>query len=86
MSEASVELLKTVRKARKIGRPRLAKLTGLTERQIARFETGTGVPSGALAKLSAALQVPESVLTGEEPLADEDLMPAAEGCTKGCCG
>ncbi len=36
--------LKTVRKARKIGRPKLAKLVGLTERQLAKLETGTTAP------------------------------------------
>lgn len=30
--------LKTIRKARKIGRPKLARLAGMTERQIARLE------------------------------------------------
>ncbi len=81
--------LKTVRKARKIGRPRLARLAGLTERQIARLETSAqgAVPQDVLMRLSAALQVPVEALTGALPLIDEDLIPAAQSsCKNGCCG
>ena len=34
--------LKTLRKARKIGRHKLAKQAGLSERQLTKLETGTG--------------------------------------------
>lgn len=83
--------LKTVRKARKIGRPKLAKLAGLTERQIARLEgagssTGT-LPSDTVLRLAGALQVPAETLTGDLALIDDDLVPASEKkCTSGCCG
>ncbi|SLN35101.1 anaerobic benzoate catabolism transcriptional regulator [Roseovarius albus] len=83
--------LKTVRKARKLGRPRLAKMSGLTERQVARFE-GAGTASGeasidTVSRLSEALGVPLGVLIGELDLIDEDLKPDSETrCTNGCCG
>lgn len=83
--------LKTICKARKLGRQRLAKLSGLTERQIARLE-GAGPAEGRLAsdvvvKVSGALNVPPDVLTGAMPMSDEDLTPASEAkCTNGCCG
>lgn len=82
-------ILKTVRKARKLGRPRLAKMTKLTERQIARLEgAGAGhhaAPDGAAPRIATALQVPVEVLAGDMPLKDADLVPASQ-CTKGCCG
>lgn len=81
--------LKTIRKARKIGRPKLAKLSGMTERRLAKIEASpqSRLSDVMVAKLSGALQVPELVLTGEFPLTEEDLRPMAEAaCTKGCCG
>ncbi len=36
--------LKTVRKARKLGRPKLAKLVSLTERQLTKLETAKTAP------------------------------------------
>ncbi len=85
------QTLKTVRKARKIGRPKLAKLAGLTERQIARLE-GAGsmnvaVPQDTVVRIAAVLQVPAETLTGQLELIDSDLVPASETkCTSGCCG
>ncbi|MCP4821767.1 MAG: helix-turn-helix transcriptional regulator [Shimia sp.] len=81
--------LKTVRKARKIGRPKLAKLVGLTERQLAKLETGTTAPlaEATLDRLSSALSIPVPALTGDLPLIGEDLQPAQKStCTSGCCG
>lgn len=85
------ENLKTVRKARKIGRPKLAKMVGLTERQIARLEGSGGaqanVSDAAMDRIAAALQVPLGTLTGHLDLIDGDLVPASEKtCTSGCCG
>ncbi|MEM8570046.1 MAG: XRE family transcriptional regulator [Pseudomonadota bacterium] len=84
------EKLKTIRKARKLGRGRLAKLSGLTERQIARLEGSVPlVGSGgaqAIERLSAALGVPPGALSGDLPLIDDDLEPASKTrCTNGCC-
>lgn len=80
--------LKTVRKARKIGRPKLAKLSGLTERQIARLESSDPIviaPSNsAVARIAEVLQVPVGALTGELGLIDDDLTPASEKKC-GCC-
>ncbi|WP_424932182.1 helix-turn-helix domain-containing protein [Amaricoccus macauensis] len=89
--QIDAEKLKTVRKARKIGRPKLGKLTGLTERQIARLEV-TGATHGAISdetveRIAAALHVPPGVITGALPLTDDDLVPVtASTCKSGCCG
>ncbi len=83
-------VLKTLRKARKIGRPKLAKISGLTERQLMRIEGGdiqTPLAPATGERLSDALQVPFAVLTGELELIDADLQPAKKSsCTSGCCG
>ena len=78
--------LKTIRKARKIGRPNLAKLAGLTERQLAKLETNTGLglPGASLLRLADALNTTPLALTGELDLIDDDLKPASS-CRKGCC-
>ncbi|MBT0956545.1 helix-turn-helix transcriptional regulator [Alphaproteobacteria bacterium KMM 3653] len=81
--------LKAIRLGRKIGRPKLAKLTGLTERRLAKIETEAtfALPRSTVAKLSGALQVPELTLTGELPVTEEDLNPVQNTqCTSGCCG
>jgi transcriptional regulator with XRE-family HTH domain len=83
------ERLKAIRKGRKIGRPKLAKLSGMTERKLAKIEAETLsiLPQSTVAKLSDALQVPEPTLTGDFPLTQEDLNPIAKStCTSGCCG
>ncbi len=83
------ERLKAIRKGRKIGRPKLAKLTGLTERALAKLESATlpALPQSTVIKLSDALQVPEPTLTGDFPLTQDDLNPIAKStCTSGCCG
>lgn len=81
--------LKAVRKARKTGRPKLAKLAGITERQVAKIEAKAvaAVSEGVLLRLSDALQVPAPALTGDFPLIQDDLEPmAAKTCRNGCCG
>ncbi|MCG7492694.1 helix-turn-helix transcriptional regulator [Thalassobius sp. Cn5-15] len=83
--------LKTLRKARKLGRPKLAKLVGMTERQITKLETAVAGPATAMAepaadRLAAALHIPTLVLTGELALIDEDLQQVQNSCTSGCCG
>ena len=81
--------IKTIRKARKIGRPKLAKLSGLTERQLSKLETSAGatIAPSALERLSDALQVPLPTLTGEFEVAEDDLTPiATKKCSSGCCG
>lgn len=90
MTEISIDpsRIKTIRKARKIGRPKLAKLTGVTERQLAKIETSSAasLDISALQRLSAALDVPVPTLTGEFEIAQSDLSPAsAQKCTSGCC-
>lgn len=85
----SADTLKTLRKSRKIGRPKLAKLSGLTERQVARFEGATGSETAAtgevIARLTAALGVSAEVLIGTSALTDYDLVSAPKpSCS--CCG
>ncbi len=84
-------VLKDIRKARKLGRPKLAKLSGLTERQLARLEGAAtmrgDLPVAALSALAQVLQVPEAVLTGDLPVTADDLQPARKStCSSGCCG
>lgn len=89
MTQVSIlpDRVKTLRKARKIGRPKLAKLTGLTERQLTKLESsaGTDLPEPSVERLADALNITPMVLTGELALLDEDLKPAST-CTSGCCG
>jgi len=83
------ERLKAIRKGRKMGRTKLAKLSGLTERQLAKIEADTLsiLPHSTIAKLSQALQVPELTLTGDFPITQDDLTPLTKSqCTSGCCG
>ncbi|RYH02539.1 XRE family transcriptional regulator [Salipiger sp. IMCC34102] len=81
--------LNQIRRARGLGRPRLAKLSGLTERQIARLEgaisSNDGCTEDVLVRLASALQVQPDTLTGSEPLTTEDIPLArpSRGC--GCC-
>lgn len=79
--------IKTIRKARKIGRPKLAKLIGLTERQVTKMETSsaqTALEHGTALRLAMALDVPLPTLTGEFDLAESDLQPAPQkSCS--CC-
>ena len=79
--------LKSLRKARKLGRPKLAKMSGLTERQVARLEGAApdrGVDADSVARLAVALHVAPGVLTGAEAVTDLDLAtPAKPSC--GCC-
>jgi len=81
--------LKSLRKARKLGRPRLAREAGVTERHIARLE-GVGPAQGAITpdlvmRLSAVLQVSADVLMGDQPLHEIDLAPRAKSSCS-CCG
>ncbi len=83
--------IKTIRKARKIGRSKLAKLSGVQERQLARIERGgmddANLDMLQLEQISSALQVTRQTLIGESPLTDSDLKPmSALACTTGCCG
>lgn len=83
------ERLKTIRKARKIGRTKLAKLSGLTERKLTKLETSKGenLSTMSLKQLADVLQITPFVLTGELPLSEHDLQPAStQTCTSGCCG
>ncbi|MEO0372002.1 MAG: helix-turn-helix domain-containing protein [Pseudomonadota bacterium] len=90
MMSIDAKVLKSVRKARKVGRPKLAKLTGLTERQLSKLEGAvvTELAPAQMMRISDALQVPAVVLSGEEPVSDLDMMPLATPCcsNKGCCG
>jgi len=87
--EIQSDRLKAIRKGRKMGRPKLARLSGLTERKLAKIESGAlpQLPHLTVVMLSQALQVPEPTLTGAFPIDPDDLKPIAKsGCTSGCCG
>lgn len=86
--EIKSERLKAVRKARKIGRPKLAKQVGITERQLTKIETSETVmlTENAVSKLCQALQINIKTLTGELPMLEKDLRPLQKPqCVSGCC-
>ena len=80
--------LTEIRKARGVGRPRLAKLSGLTERQIARLEGA--IPSkgidteDTILRLASALQVRPETLMSTEALTSEDFLvvPQSRCCSR----
>jgi len=78
-----------IRKVHGISRPKLAKLSGLSERQVARLEgalPAKGVfTQDMLLRLAGALHVRPEALTSDLPLADADFdaVPAKKSC--GCC-
>ena len=82
------ESLKTIRKARKLSRPRLARLTGLTERQVARLEGGVpardNLSSAMVLRVAQALQVDPLDLSGEAPT-DHEIQPMSKSSCS-CCG
>lgn len=88
MSILQPKRLSEIRKARGVGRPRLAKLSGLTERQIARLEGA--IPSkgthseDTILRLASALQVRPETLTGTEALKSEDFLvvPQSRCCSR----
>jgi len=86
--EIKSERLKAVRKARKIGRPKLAKQVGITERQLFKIETSETVmlTENAVSKLCQSLQINIKTLTGELPMLEKDLRPLQKPqCVSGCC-
>ena len=80
--------LTEIRKARGVGRPRLAKLSGLTERQIARLEGA--IPSkgidteDTILRLASALQVRPETLMSTEALTSEDFLVPQSRCCSRC--
>lgn len=91
MTELTIDpqRLKSVRKARKLGRPKLAKLTSLTERQLTKLETaskGAALPEATVIRIAGALGIPALALTGELPLIEDDLLqPVAKTSSCSCC-
>ncbi|PZX06068.1 helix-turn-helix domain-containing protein [Celeribacter halophilus] len=83
------ERIQELRRARGMGRTKLAKISGLTERQIARLEGALpwrGELSSDMAlRLAAALQVEPETLLGDQPLteADKAARPKTTSCS--CC-
>ncbi|MDB6178232.1 helix-turn-helix transcriptional regulator [Paracoccus sp. Z330] len=78
-----------IRKARGIGRPKLAKMASLTERQISRLEGALPMKGeftqDMLLRLAAALHVRPEVLTDTGPLTDADFDAVPQGKSCGCC-
>jgi len=80
--------LKSIRVARKIGRPKLAKQVGISERQLAKIEKSetAKISSNTVSRLTEALQISTMTLTGEFPVSESDLQPIKKPkCTTGCC-
>ena len=80
--------LKSIRVARKIGRPKLAKQVGISERQLAKIQKSetTKLSSNTVSRQSEALQISTMTLTGEFPVSESDLQPIKKPkCTTGCC-
>lgn len=79
--------LQDVRRARGIGRTKLAKLAGLTERQVARLEGALPMKGELTAdvalRLVAALQVQPETLLGDQALTEAELAKPARSCS--CC-
>ena len=88
MTLIAPDRLTQIRKMRGIGRPKLAKLSGLPERQIARLEGALPLKSEPseemLKRLSHALRVRPEAFSGDAPLTDADFEFAhATSCS--CC-
>ena len=86
--EIKTERLKAIRKARKIGRSKLAKQVGISDRQLAKIETSetAKLSEKAVSRLSQVLQIHRMTLTGEFPVMDADLQPIQKSqCASGCC-
>jgi len=86
--EIKTERLNVIRKARKIGRPKLAKQLGISERQLAKIETSETamLTDHAVSRLSQVLQIRSMTLTGEFSVMDADLQPIQKSpCASGCC-
>jgi len=83
------ERVQELRRARGFTRSKLAKLSGLTERQVARLEGALPwkgeLNSAVMLRVAAALQVQPETLLGDQPLNEFDLAtaPKASGCS--CC-
>ena len=80
--------LKAIRVAQKIGRPKLSKQVGLTERKLAKIEKSetAKLSFNTESRLSKALQISSMTLTGEFSVVESDLHPIEKPeCTTGCC-
>lgn len=73
-----------------MGRSKLAKMTGVSERELTILERTKGggvVPENTLFRLAEALNIPAPILTGDLDLDASDLGPVSPtSCTSGCCG
>ena len=86
--EIRTERLKAIRKALKIGRPKLAKQVGISERQLVKIETSetARLTEKVVSRISQVLQIHSMTLTGEFPVMDADLQPIQKSqCANGCC-
>ncbi|SNT75397.1 helix-turn-helix domain-containing protein [Paracoccus seriniphilus] len=83
------ERVQELRRARGLGRSKLAKLSGLTERQVARLEGALpwkGELTADMAnRIAAALQVQPETLLGDQPLTEVDLAAAPRTRSCSCC-
>jgi len=89
MLEIQAEKVQELRRARGFGRSKLAKISGLTERQVSRLEgalpwRGT-LTSDMILRLAAALQVQPEILVGDQPLTELDRAAAPKASSCSCC-
>lgn len=89
MLSISPQKIQELRRARGFGRSKLAKLSGLTERQVARLEGALPwkgeLTSGMALRIASALQVQPETLLGDQPLTEMDLVSAAPTSSCSCC-
>lgn len=83
------ERVQELRRARGLGRSKLAKLSGVTERQVARLEgalpwKGQLTP-GMVQRIAAALQVQPETLLGDQPLTEFDMAAPPRSSSCSCC-
>ena len=89
MQNFNPERIKEARLARGVSRSKLARLAGLTERQVAQFERGqldkVGIDEAALTKIESALRVRHGTFTKAAPLSSEDFQIDIGPKSCSCC-
>lgn len=89
MTALKTKRISEIRKARNLSRPKLAKLMGVTERQVSRLEGALPwkgeFTEDMLLRLATALQVTPEFLLGYEPVSLLSAAPIEHGKSCSCC-